>query len=340
MPITIGHPRVSEDLDFISEYNEFVINDYAFSSNTVIPYVHYKFKVPNVKIPGNYLLVVYRDGNKSDLVLSQRFMAFDNRTSILQDNQSIGSINLRLTNQQLNFTLNYKGLEIVNPFESVHVVIRQNQRWDNAKFNVKPSFVREDRKQIEYRFFDEDKYFNAGNEFRFIDFRSINFPGQNTDRIDKAAKPFHLWIQKDKSRLGDSYAQYLDLNGQYYIENLDYNSDDEITSDYIDVTMTLVTPPLSNGKVYTLGAFNNYRKYAENEMTYQKALGAYEFTTRLKQGWYDYQYLVVSDQQEPYYFEGSHYETENFYEIFVYYRPFQPDADLLIGYFPIAINQR
>jgi len=327
------------DLDFMVDYNEFTINDYAFSSNTQIPYVHYRFNLPSVKLPGNYLLVVYRNGNKSDIILSHRFMVFESRTSLKRDNQTSGALTLRSTNQQLNFTVDYKGLEIINPFESVHVVIRQNQRWDNAKFDVKPSFVRDDIHQIEYLLFDNDKFFTAGNEFRFVDFRSINFPGQNTDRIDKTTKPYHLWVQPDASRVNEVYSQYPDINGQYYIENLD-NGSNETASNYIDVTFTLKSSELEKAKVFVVGAFNQWLKNQESQMTFDPALGAYQNTQLLKQGWYNYQYLVANSTLSPYHFEGSHYETENFYEVFVYYRPFQPNADLLIGYFPIFINPR
>src|SRR5882757_2868098 len=40
------------DLDFLHDYNEFSLNDYQFSGNTHIPYVHYRFVIPPVKITG------------------------------------------------------------------------------------------------------------------------------------------------------------------------------------------------------------------------------------------------------------------------------------------------
>lgn len=332
-------PSALRDLDFMMDYNEFNVNDYAYSSNTFIPYVHYKFQLPRVKLPGNYLLIVYRDGKQTDLILSQRFMVFDPRTSLAQDNLTSGALTLRSTNQQLNFIVNYRGIEILNPLEAVHVVIRQNQRWDNAKFNVRPSFVRDDIQQMEYRLFGDDKYFNAGNEFRFVDFRSINFPGQNTDRIDKSSRPPHLWIQADYSRRDQVYAQYTDINGQFNIENLDQGNP-ETASNYIDVTFTLKANKLSEGKVFVLSAFNQWIKNSDSEMKYNEENDAYLNTILLKQGWYNYQYVVEDKQLPSNYFEGSHFETENFYEVFFYYRPFQPNADLLIGYFPLSINPR
>jgi hypothetical protein len=75
-------------------------------------------------------------------------------------------------------------------------------------------------------------------------------------------------------------------------------------------------------------------------MNYDETKKEYTGTAFLKQGWYDYQYFVKSASLPSYYFEGTHYETENDYEIFVYYRSFQPQADLLIGYIRLDENPR
>ena len=75
-------------------------------------------------------------------------------------------------------------------------------------------------------------------------------------------------------------------------------------------------------------------------MQYDSAKDEYSARILMKQGWYDYQYLVQSPNVAPYMLEGSHFQTENFYEILVYYRPFQPQADLLIGYIRLEKNPR
>jgi hypothetical protein len=75
-------------------------------------------------------------------------------------------------------------------------------------------------------------------------------------------------------------------------------------------------------------------------MQYDSVHQEYHSKILLKQGWYDYQYYVKSPPLPPYYFEGSHFETENAYEILVYYRALQPRADLLIGYIRLEKNQR
>lgn len=326
------------DLDFLSDYNEFPINEYDLSSNVSLPYVHYYFQVPAVKLPGNYLLVAYRESNKDDLLLTKRLMVYSNEVTIFQDNQLQGAGNLRVSNQQLNFKVNYNRIDVVNPMESVQAVIRQNQRWDNVRMNVKPSFIREDKRELEYRFFDQDDQFMAGNEFRFVDFRSLNYPGQNTGRIDRSKRPFSLWVQPDKSREDQAYSIYADLNGNFVIENQD-NRDAALSGDYLFVTFTLSSPPI-NGQVYVLGAMNNWMRSPESKMTFRKDANAYEATLFLKQGLYNYQYWVEAGRSNGFQVEGSHFQTENLYEILIYYRPFRPNADLLVGYYPLQVNPR
>ncbi len=326
------------DLDFMREYNEFPINDYQYSGNTHIPYVHYRFPIPTVKVPGNYLIMVYRDGNKQDLVLTRRIVIFDSRVSFIPDDQISGLGNIRSTNQALNFVVNYPEMEMINPMASVHVVIRQNQRWDNAKYDVKPSFIREDASQLEYRFFDMDKTFSGGNEFRFVDFRSLNSPGQNTGRLDKMRKPYELFVALDAPRGNQPYSQYPDMNGSFTPANLDYNDDPAITANYLQVNFGLKSPKLKQD-VYVIGAFNGYDKSSENKMDYDADKGLYTRRTLLKQGFYNYEYWVDSPDN-PNQIEGDYFQTENMYEVLVYYRPFQPNADLLVGYFVIPVNAR
>jgi hypothetical protein len=325
------------DLDFMTEYNEFPINNFEYSADSHIPFIHYWLNVPPVKLPGNYLMMVYRGSDKEDVILTKRFMVHDRQVTVQPDRNLIGAGNIAMLNQQLNFTVNYKNLDILNPLENVKVVIRQNQRWDNLASDLRPSFVREIEKQLEYRFFEDSKMFKGGNEFRFFDLRSLNNPGRNVDRVDRSVKPFEAYIQPDKSRADEVYGQYLDMNGGFILDNFDYR--DATFSNYAFVNFTLISKPLP-GDVYVTGAFHQWNLNSENRMLYDSARREYYARLVLKQGWYDYQYLLQSKELPPYHLEGSHFETENSYEIFVYYRPFQPRADMLIGYLRLEKNQR
>jgi len=326
------------DLDFMRDYNEYTLNNYHFSIDTHIPYVHYNFNLPAVKLPGNYMIVIYRGGDKDDLILSKRFIVYDNLVTISKDGNRVTSGQVAVLNQQINFKVNYKNIEIQNPLENIWVVIRQNQRWDNLVTDVKPSFFRDFEHELEYRFFDDKKMFKGGNEFRFFDLRSINNPGQNVGYIDKKIKPFEAFIQKDKSRSHLAYAQYRDLDGNFFIDNLDYN--DLNFTNYLYVNFTLSTPQI-NGDVYIAGAFNYWNLNRDNKMRYDTAHNEYIGRVLLKQGRYDYQYVVTSPTLPSYHFEGSHFETQNTYEIFVYYKPLQPPrAEQLIGYLTLDANPR
>lgn len=326
-----------QDLDYLTAYNEFPINNSEFSVDTHIPYVHYWLTLPVVKLPGNYVVVVYRDGNKDDLVLSKRFIVYDNQVVFTNSGNMVGAGSVANLNQQLNFTVNYGNITILNPLTDVHVVIRQNARWDNMAMDLRPSFVREIEKELEYRFFDESKMFRGGNEFRFFDLRSMNNPGRNVGYVAKDKKPYEVYIMKDKPRTNEAYSQYNDLDGTFIIENYDYR--DLAFSNYAHVTFSLATPPI-DGEVYVTGGLSYWNLGSENKMQYDTAQGLYQTRMLLKQGWYDYQYLVKSAKLPPYYFEGSHFETENYYEIFVYNKPFQPRADLLVGYMRLEKNPR
>jgi hypothetical protein len=326
------------DLDFLNEFNEFPINDFEFSVDTHIPYVHYWMTLPPVKLPGNYLVLVYRGSDKNDVILSKRFMVYDQRVSFENERNLVGAGNVASLNQQINFTVNYGQLEVINPLENIKVAIRQNRRWDNIATDIKPSFVREIEKQLEYRFFESEKMFKGGNEFRFFDIRSLNNPGRNVARVNRTVKPYEVFIERDKSRRDEAYSQLEDMNGGYIPDNLDYP--DAAFTNYAYVNFTLAAPQAFSGNVYVAGAFNYWNMNAQNKMHYDSANREYKARVLLKQGWYDYQYLVQSPDVPPYYLEGSHYETENIYEILVYYRPFQPKADLLIGYIRLQRNPR
>jgi hypothetical protein len=70
-------------------------------------------------------------------------------------------------------------------------------------------------------------------------------------------------------------------------------------------------------------------------MGYDNSQGMYYGKLYLKQGFYDYAYVVVPDGKEKgdiTYFEGDHWQTANNYSVMVYYRERVPEYDRLIGY--------
>ena len=104
-----------QDLDYLSDYNEFPINNSEFSVDTHIPYVHYWFQLPPVRFPGNYVIMIYRGSDKEDIVLTKRFMVYENLVTFNPEGNLVGARTMADINQQLNFTVSYKNLTILNP---------------------------------------------------------------------------------------------------------------------------------------------------------------------------------------------------------------------------------
>jgi hypothetical protein len=326
------------DLDFLNDYNEFPINNFEYSLDTWFPYVHYWVMLPPVKLPGNYVAVVYRGADRNDIILSKRFLVYDSRVVFKREDNQITSGSAAMQNQQINFTVNYRNFPLINPIETVNVSIRQNQRWDNIAQEIKPSFVREASHELEYRFFADTDLIKGGNEFRFFDLRSVNFPGRNVAYMDKARIPWTAYIEKDKTRMGEPYSQYEDINGNFMLDNYDFRITN--AAQYLNVAFTLNSPQPVNGEVYVAGSFTDWRKDETTRMQYDSASRAYTAQFLIKQGWYDYHYSVESKTLTPFHFEGTHFQTENMYEIFVYYREFQRQIDILIGYLRFEKNPR
>jgi len=91
-------------LDYLEEYNEFTINDYDFSFNTVVPYVHYTFPIPKFKVSGNYLLVVYKE-SEDNLVFTKRLMVYNQRFSMKENLEMSGLSRIGRMTQEIQFTL-------------------------------------------------------------------------------------------------------------------------------------------------------------------------------------------------------------------------------------------
>lgn len=321
-------PSRLRSLDYLYDYNEFNIDNYQLSVDTKLSYVHYKFKIPNIKVPGNYLLVAYRGTDESDIILSKRFMLFSNLVSINLMTDLTGLTSNNRLNQQLDFKINYSDYPLQNPMENVSIVIRQNQRWDNAITTLRPNFIRENISELEYRFFNYENNFKAGNEFRFFDMRSLRYPGQNVQRANLNTRPTLVDLMMDKPRIYQPYTQYDDLNGEYFIANSD-TGNGAVQGDYVTVRFHLQADK-TNGEVYVIGEMNNWN--LQNKMIYDEASGIYNGEMILKQGYYDYQYYIKGDTLRSNYFEGDHFQTENEYEIFVYYKPPASRSELLVGY--------
>ncbi len=316
-------------LDYLDEYNEFIIENYEFSFNTIVPYVHYSFQIPRFKLPGNYLLVVYKD-SEDNVVITRRVLVYDQKFTMKENLEMAGLSRIGRMTQEIRFTLDYKGFDVPNPARNIKAIIRQNQRWDNAIINLRPTNVWENSKIIEYKHFALENQFQGGNQFRFFDLRSIEYFGRNVETVDKSKDIPVATIMKDKSRANKAYSEYVDNNGGYKISH-------PIDAEYVFTEFFLESKKI-NGEVFIGGEINGWE--LNTPLKYIEGKNVYYSSILIKEGYYDYQYVVKSLSIPLNYFEGDHFETENEYDILIYFHSFTLGADLLWGYFPITRNGR
>ena len=333
-------PSVLTDMQYLNEINEFLITDYRVGTGTKVPYFHYRMRAPGVKLSGNYLLVVQNSGGVP--VVSRRLLVYQNQVQVgLKPGIVVGGQE-RYTLQQLDFTINYGGVELVNPAAEVKVVLRQNFRWDNAKYNLRPTFVRDAERRLEYQYFNFENAFPGLSEYRYFDTRSVQSVGLGVLHVDPRANPIAVELQPETSRQKLAYNQYQDANGQRVFESREYGNG-ATNADYTNVTFQLKADQPAPGPVYAFGAMTDWQLKDEFRLTYDEAKQLYTGHALLKQGYYNYDFAVAGARgtaPNEVYFEGSHQETENQYDLLVYYRPPGTRADLLIGYQTVAMNNR
>lgn len=334
---------VLNDIEFTYEYNDNPITDYQVSVNTKIPYYHYRFTVPRVKLPGNYVLVVYDERNRNNITFTRRFSTYQNKIAVMAGVRFSSDPARQFSDQQIDLSISYKGYQVISPQDDFKVVIRQNYRDDRVIGGLKPTSVQAFDQVLQYRLIDLSNNMPGGNEFRFFDTRTVLSRANYIDRIDRNADHNVAYVQVDKPRSQGAYIQSDDFDGMFVIDQRE-TGNGQTNADYIETVFTLKIPELTGVDVYVNGAFNFWRLDDRNRMTYDAILEAYRASIFLKQGVYNYDYAIQTTTGQPKvdesYIEGNYSSTENDYEVFVYHRPPAARADQLIAYQRVGVNKR
>ncbi len=332
-------PVQISSMDYIRGFAQNQITDYHYSSVALVRYTHYHITLPEnnsrLTLSGNYLLKVFLNNDTSKLAFTKRMMVVQNAVSIAAQVMTPMNPQISYTHQKLQFTVNSKGLPISNPFQQIHVVVLQNYRWDNAVILNKPSFY--SGNNYEYNS-DETPVFAGGNQWRWIDLQSFRFQSDRVAKVDYLKNGDVIYAKPDKDRSGQPYYFYQDNNGKYSIQTTDL-IDPNWQSDYGRVRFVFVPPdnlPFEGKDLYLLGEFTGYLLNNTARMVFNPASGAYEGSAFLKMGIYNYAYITVNSG-DPHpnpsfeFTEGNHFETENNYDILVYYRAMGGREDQLVG---------
>ncbi len=326
-------PSDLQPMDYVNGNTMGEITDYKFSTNTYQTYTHYSLNFPTEEMTltksGNYILKVFRNFDEEDILLTRRFMVVDIQTKISSTIKSATVPEFRFSHQEVDFSVNYVGFDIPNPFLDVNVTILQNNSWNNAITNLKPQFVNNNELSFNY---ENENLFPGTNEFRFFDIRSLRFFSNNVIKkyIDSVQ---NVVLRPEESKAYLNYVRWIDYNGKRDIFNSDGMNLVE-DGDYALVHFNFKSNNLEDmGEIFVYGELTDWQLKDEFKMTYSPELNMYTCPVLLKQSYYNYHFILRDkDGKIDYSFtEGNHQETENDYTILVYNKNVFYGYDEIIG---------
>lgn len=324
--------------EYLNGFYQETFNSYQTSFNTLQLFTHYTLKFPSESMritkSGNYLLMVYSDFNKDSLVLTRRFAVYENSVQVPALLKEASIISDRNYKHEIDFKIISQSYNLTNPYSDLKIILMQNGRWDNAIKNLQPVFVKD--RELDFDL-NEGNSFWALNEYRWINLKNVrNFAERVVNvQLDSGNSKYVATLATDPTR---SYLRYLyqeDINGKFVIRGADKGNHD-LNADYIKVIFSLKSNNLSgDGNVYVFGSFSDWKLKPEYRMMYDFNCMCYKAAILLKQGFYNYDYAFSDNKKsaaDETTIEGSHYDTENDYFIFVYHRATGTSYEQLIGF--------
>ncbi len=322
------------DSEFLDGFNEGTIDDYDFSRATTVHYVHYSLTVPNEQvaplISGNYLLKIYPESDPDSVLVQCRFMVSEETAPVALMASAQTDIDYNRSHQQLSIIVDTERAGVEDPFNDLIVVAGQNGRLDSEVALRQP--LRMQGRKVVYEH-QPQLIFDAGNEYRRFEIVSDTYPGMGVEGIDYLHPYYHYTLYTDGERDEENYVYDQTQHGRYFVRN--YNSSESDTeADYGVVHFTLDMPEAPGSMIFLDGDFVQRRFDDNSRMQYNHAAARYERSMLLKQGAYNYQYLIVPPGARRGYtskIEGDKYQTVNEYTVRVYTRRRGERYDRLIG---------
>lgn len=319
--------------EYAGGFNEAEVGDYAYSSNTYVHYVNYNIELPNPDIEplvsGNYLLQVYPEGEPDEVLLQARFSVSENTFPVGGGVTTRTDQGFNTEYQQLSLAVDAGGGRY-NPYQDFVVTVMQNNRPETLRTLSHP--LRVDGSTIIFEH-DPALVYPAVDEYRRFETVRADYAGMHVDSVKFGGTNWHAWLMPDTPRAGRDYSYDRTQHGRFMID--EYNSSDpDLGADYVTVHFTLDAPEVVGGDVYVDGDFTLHRPGDFNRMRYDYNTRLYTAEIPLKQGSYNYQYVVVPKNggyADPTVIEGSKYETGNEYLVQVFLRLPGSRADRLVG---------
>lgn len=309
------------------------IDNYTQSMNTTLLYTHYELEIPNSYVrpllSGNYRVSIYEDEYTDSPVAEAYFSVVDARMGVGAKATTNTDIDYNASHQQLDLSLTFGKVEVRNPDREIFIRVLQNKRYDNAI--VAPPANYHDANGLRWEHC-RDLIFDAGNEYRKFEILNVHQPTMGVDRMRWYDPYYHAFLYTSEPRT--NYITSQEQNGSYVVRNED-NIDNDSQSEYVIVHYSLAMPRVTGGDFYVAGQWTSYNYIPEYKMRYDEDQQMYTAEILMKQGYYNYLCLFVPDGNPTGSFveaEGSFYQTENEYTVFVYAHLQGERYDRLLGY--------
>jgi len=326
--------------DYITGFQTNRINNYHYSSLSLTRYTHYQANLPDRNCKptrsGNYLLKVFLNNDTSKLVFTKRMMVVEAKATVAAQIQQPFNATVYMSHQKLFVTVKTQPTVNISTPQDIKIVLLQNNSWPTSKLILRPNIYRGN--YFEYN--DEAQTsFPSGKEWRYINLLSLRLMSDRMQRIDNKERRTDIYVKPDADRSSSTYLYYRDLNGSFTIENNE-NLNPYWQGDYAWVHFSYFPPnnrPYEGRNIHLYGELTQFEVNDSTKMNFNEERGAYEKALFLKQGFYNYNYVTLSDKNKenniPVFdnTEGNHWGTENSYTVLVYYRSFGARADELIG---------
>jgi len=298
-------------MEYMRGFDNFRIVNYQNSFNAFQLYSHYDLQIPNQQTralikSGNYIISIFNEDQ--ELVFTRKFMIFKEQLGVGVSIKRSRDVKYVDSKQSVDIVINSGALILNNPKQTVKTLIIQNNNLKTAITGIKPQYTI--GKELIYRYTKETAFW-ASNEFRFFytkDVRGANVGVQFIDLKDI----YHSYLFADGPRYNQPYTYNPDINGNFQIVALD-TDDVDIEADYTNIHFKL--------------------RYL-NELVYNTEANQYETIIKLKQGFYNYKYVVLDAQGnlDEGRISGDYWQTENDYKVLVYYRDLGARFDQLLGF--------
>ncbi len=302
--------------DYLIGMNDQLIEDYEKSFNTTQIYTHYRLRVPSkeikLRLSGNYRVRIYEEDAEDEPVLEARFSFYEKEAGIVAQLSSNTDVDFNDSHQQMTLSIGYGALSIFDPERDLKVIVMQNRRWDSRVEGLAPNIRRANGIEFTH---NRNLIFPAGNEYHRFEILDVHRTATGVDRIEWFEPYYHATLFP--AVIDHAYSYSEDQNGVYVVRSSD-NYDDWTTAEYVIVHFFLETPRLQGGDVYVSGWWTGQTFNPDCKMEYDAVHQYYHAAILLKQGYYSYEFIQKDGLMQR--TMGSFFETENEYEVLVYYR--------------------